>query len=190
MTREDREELVARLMAEGLDHYGHDRVDRAVACWRQVLDIAPGHPEASDYLRSAGYEDPAPASARGPGGVELTGEARQLFQAGRARDALELLESLDRAGELPVQGLVELIRSHLFVRLLARTGQGEHVPRLRLRAEEILKFNLPAGAGFLLSMVDGATSVNDIVALAGMDPFEALQILERLADAGIVEMAA
>ena len=56
--------------------------------------------------------------------------------------------------------------------------------------QEVLGFNLPANAGFLLSMIDGNTSVSDLVTLTGMDPFDALQIFHRLMDAGIVEVAA
>jgi hypothetical protein len=64
------------------------------------------------------------------------------------------------------------------------------VPRLRLGSQEILRFNLPADAGFLLSMVDGATPAADLVALSGMDPFDALRALQRLLEAGILEVAA
>ena len=39
-------------------------------------------------------------------------------------------------------------------------------------------------------MIDGNTSVDDLVALAGMEPFEALHMLAKLMDAGIVEVEA
>ena len=50
-----------------------------------------------------------------------------------------------------------------------------------------MKFNLPATAGFVLSQVDGATSVTDLVSLSGLDEFDTLRILSHLLDAGIVE---
>jgi hypothetical protein len=37
-------------------------------------------------------------------------------------------------------------------------------------------------------MVDGHTSVNEILALSGMDPFDAVRVVGKLLDAGIVEV--
>ena len=54
----------------------------------------------------------------------------------------------------------------------------------------MLRFNLPANAGFVLSMIDGHTNVSDLLALTGMDPFDALHVFTRLVDAGIVEVRA
>jgi hypothetical protein len=48
---------------------------------------------------------------------------------------------------------------------------------------------LPANAGFVLSMVDGSTSVNEILALSGMDPFEAVRVVNKLLEVGIVEVS-
>jgi transcription initiation factor IIE alpha subunit len=49
---------------------------------------------------------------------------------------------------------------------------------------------MPPNAGFVLSMIDGHTSADELVALASMDPFEALHTLAKLMDAGIVEVRA
>ena len=54
----------------------------------------------------------------------------------------------------------------------------------------MLKYNLPAAAGFLLSAIDGRISVDELIAVSGMDPFEALRALANLLDAGIVEARA
>jgi hypothetical protein len=53
-----------------------------------------------------------------------------------------------------------------------------------------MKYNLPATAGFLLSLIDGRTCVDELLALSGMDPFDVLRGLSNLLDAGIVEAAA
>ena len=60
--------------------------------------------------------------------------------------------------------------------------------KLKITPEEIMRYNLPANAGFVLSMVDGNTSVNEILALSGMDPFDAVRVVNRLLEAGIVEV--
>ena len=57
---------------------------------------------------------------------------------------------------------------------------------VEMAAEDLMKFNLPSGAGFLLSRIDGLTPVEDLVAVSGMDPFEAVHTLGRLLEADIV----
>jgi hypothetical protein len=72
----------------------------------------------------------------------------------------------------------------------ARVGSGAAVPAVRIPAQQVMQFNLPAAAGFLLSLVDGSTSVDDLMAVSGMDPFDALRALSNLLQAGIVESRA
>jgi hypothetical protein len=62
------------------------------------------------------------------------------------------------------------------------------VPHVLLGPDRILRFDLPPSAGFVLSMIDGNTAVEDLVPLTGMDPFDALATLGRLQDAGIIEV--
>ena len=53
---------------------------------------------------------------------------------------------------------------------------------------EITKFNLPKDAGFLLSLMDGVTSLDNLMTVSGMDSFEALRTTKNLIDIGIVRM--
>jgi hypothetical protein len=80
-----------------------------------------------------------------------------------------------------------MVRSRLLDRYRERVGGMDVVPSVRVGARELLKFNLPASTGFLLSLVDGKTSVNDLISLSGLDPFETLRMLANLLDAGVVE---
>ena len=194
---ESNEQKIARLMAEGLDHYGQDEIDRAVACWRAVLALAPHHEVARDYLEVAGFaaggDASKPPPPRGPGrAAELLRDALALSERGSELEALELLEGVAREtpGQLEAQATLELLRAHLYQRQRARTKGGEGVLRVRLGPQEILRFNLPPNAGFVLSMIDGHTSADELVALTAMDPFEALHTLGKLMDAGIVEVRA
>ena len=50
---------------------------------------------------------------------------------------------------------------------------------------EVRLFNLPADAGFLLSLVDGKTTIQEIVSISGMDAFDSFRILKCLLDAKI-----
>lgn len=180
------EQRIAQLMAEGLDHYGQDRVERAVTCWQEVLALNPKHKVARDYLEAAGYSSHGSAEPRR--GASSAQEAVEMFRSGRVVEAVELLESTSGSDALDAQATLDLLRSRLYQQYRADTGGGEGVPGVRMRPDEILEFNLPANAGFLLSMVDGNTTTDELVTLSGMDPFDALHVLHKLVRAGIVEV--
>jgi tetratricopeptide (TPR) repeat protein len=192
------EQRVARLMAEGLDHYGQDRIDRAAACWRAVLALDPSHEVARDYLEVAGFgagaaSAAAPAAPAGnSAGAAFLREGLESVARGGELEALELLESAVREAPegLEAHAALDLVRASLYRRQRARTQDGAGVLRVRLGPDDILRFNLPANAGFVLSMIDGHTSADELVALTNMDPFEALHTLGKLLDAGIVEVKA
>jgi len=192
---ETNEQKIARLMAQGLDHYGQDEIERAVACWRDVLALDPRHEVARDYLEVAGFATGAaekPAAGTPRLALELLREARALMERGADNEALELLESAAREApsQLEAQAALELERASLYQRHRVRTKGGAGVMRVRLGPQEILRFNLPPNAGFVLSMIDGHTSADELVALGAMDPFETLHTLGKLMDAGIVEVRA
>jgi tetratricopeptide (TPR) repeat protein len=192
----DAGDQIRRLMAQGLDLYALGQVAEAIACWRRVLSLDPKHAEARDYLSAAGGEPDAlartavPAAApEAPAGSAMTAEAVRLLRAGKPGDALDLLESQTRAApdDLDAQAYRELARAALLRVYRARTGSGERVPFVRIAPNEVLKYNLPAPAGFLLSMIDGTISIDELLSVSGMDPFDALRALHNLLDAGIVE---
>jgi len=195
---EGKRERIARLLREGLDHYGEGRSSEAARAWNEVLYLDPAHAEARDYLATLGSEArPAPRPAAAPaagraGGGDLAEDALRLMREGNLEAALELLEAASRrdTGRMDLQGYLEMLKSRLHERYRERVGGPASVPRLLMRPDEVLRFNLPATAGFLLSLVDGQTSVEDLVSLSGLDAFEALRVLAGLLDAGIIRSAA
>jgi len=205
---------IRALMTEGLNQYALGDVDRAVDCWRQVLAIESDHAEALDYLRAAGFEpggepvsepmepeletapgdpeptsrDPEPEPVRNP----LLDEALKCFRSGDLKGAVDLLEQhTEEAPEnLQAQAYLDLARSKLVGAYRKQVGDLSAVPTVRIPPEEIMKYNLPARAGFVLSLVDGATSTGELLTLSGMDPFDTLRVLTHLIDADIVEAQA
>lgn len=190
---ESEEGRVSRLMEEGLRHYGEGQMDQAAACWREVLRLEPGHARARDYLTTAGFEtgEIELTEASGEGDASLLADALELFRKGEALEALELFETLARENprRMGIQGYFELVRSHLFEYFRERVADASRVLKVKITPEEVMRFNLPANAGFVLSMVDGSTSVNEILALSGMDPFDAMRVVHNLLEAGIVEVS-
>ena len=182
-------ERIARLLAEGLELFGEDRIEQAVLRWREVVALDPAHREARDYLESAGYTAAPEASGReGSLGAQALAQAA----AGEAEEALPLLRTAAEAApeDLELQASLELVRAHLYAYYQERTRQGAGRPRVRVGAGELMRFNLPPDAGFVLSLVDGHTRVEELITVSGMDPFDVLHLLGRLATAGIIEMAA
>jgi len=180
-------------MEEGLRHYGEGKTAQAAGCWRQVLELEPGHPGARDYLRSAGFETVGiePSESVGEEREGLLADALELLRKGEAQESLEMFETLAREnpGRLETQGYLELIRSHLYLRYRERFRDASSVLKVKITPQEMMRFNLPANAGFVLSMIDGKTSVSEILALSGMDPFDAVRVVHKLLEAGIVEVS-
>lgn len=186
---------IERLVREGLDAFGIGDVDRAVECWQGALRLDPDHAEAREFLETAlsssrdGSLAPPPSE---PGEDPLSSEsllrdARELVRRDdleSALDHLTLVAQLD-PGRGEVQGYIDMVRSRLLRRYRAKLGERRWVPRVVAKPEAIKRYNLSADAGFLLSLLDGATSVEQLLSLSGMDAFQALRILSRLVDAGI-----
>jgi tetratricopeptide (TPR) repeat protein len=180
---ESRAERTARLLAEGLELFGQDRIEQAIACWREVLALDPTRREARDYLESAGAPV-APAEERASAAQGLA-----LAEQGDFEQALALLRSAAARAprDLETQAALDLVRARLYAKYRQRmSGSGR--PRLRVGQEQLLHFDLPPEAGFLLSMLDGRTRVEELMAVAGLDPLDVLHLLSRLEQAGIVEV--
>jgi tetratricopeptide (TPR) repeat protein len=188
---ESKEVLISRLMEEGLRYYGEGQMEQAAECWQEVLRLDPDHPEAHDYLETAGFDDGAIelSETTGEGDANLLADALELFRQGELRESLELFETLaqQNPGRMEVQGYYELVRSHLFGYFRERVPEASGVLKVKIGPEEIMKYNLPADAGFLIAMIDGSTSAHEVLALSGMDPFDGVRMIHRLLEAGIVE---
>lgn len=202
------------LLRRGLQHYGTGEVAEALHCWREVLTLDPEHEEARDFLATASAatdeelvagpagpearvpqaEPPAVAAAPPVAGADpldvLIADAQRLLEDGDLEAGLDLFEAVARRDpmRLDVQGWIEHTRSRLVKHYRERLGDLTALPRQRIFDRDVLRFNLPAAAGFLLSLTDGETSVGDLVSLSGMDAFEALRVLHALLEAGIVSV--
>jgi tetratricopeptide (TPR) repeat protein len=200
---------IERLVREGLDCFGEGEVARAIECWEEVLRLDPHHAQALDYLGTARAEegvgpeeeefefvgsDPGADSSEGrERSLEgLLGAAQGLLRKQDLEGALALFETAAEMDprRIEIEGYIDMIRSRLLKAYRERVGGGQTVPRLLVDLAEVTRYDLHTDAGFLLSLLDGATSIDDLVSLSGMDAFEALRILSNLIDAGIVESGA
>jgi len=75
---------------------------------------------------------------------------------------------------------------HLYSARLGGTGA---VPRLNLPASEVRWLGLDHRAGFLLSLIDGEHSIDELLDIAAMPRLAVLKTLIELLDAGTIESA-
>lgn len=185
---ESKEAKIARLLQEGLDHYGEGRADEAGRCWGEVLFLDPESREARDYMESLEGEGGFEGERTQGAGSSIAADALQLMHEGHLEASLELFETLTRreSDPLEVHGYLEMVRSKLLDQYREQVGGLDAVPRVELAGPELMHINLPSTTGFLLSLVDGSTSVHDLISLSGMDAFDTLRVLNGLVDAGVV----
>jgi hypothetical protein len=101
-------------------------------------------------------------------------------------------------GETPAEEGVELdalaaadeadILAEIGDAYLARLGGRTHVPFTRASREAALRVPLDHWAGFVLSLIDGAVSVEDIVDASSLPEVEALRLLCELRDRGLIDV--
>lgn len=186
------EQEIDQLLKKGLDHYGVGEVSEAMQAWEQALALDPNNEQASDYVdnadrrrKPAALEDGATAGSF----HDLVSHGQRLVAGNNLEGALELFsraESADVAA-LELGATVDLVRSCLLREYREEIGGRDAQPALRADSEALEQINLPADAGFMLSLVDGLTKLEDLVSLSGMDKFDAVRILRSLWRAGLVE---
>jgi len=178
---------VAKLLQRGLELYGTGEIPRAFMLWNEALELDPGNEEALDYIRDADRRSRPRANHGDTPSASIVWDARRLAQGGEEEAALELLVSAPNSVTLQCESMIELLRARIFRKYQSVLGDLEQIPRVKEDAVDLLGQNLPPSAGFLLSMVDGLTSLSDLVTVSGMDRFEALRSLHCMSEAGILE---
>jgi hypothetical protein len=73
---------------------------------------------------------------------------------------------------------------------LERLGSREAVPYVAVARRELVALALDHWTGFVLSLVDGATSVEDILDVSPMPEHEALHVLDQLQERGLIKIRA
>ena len=112
-------------------------------------------------------------------------EALRCEDLESALDLFQVASQLD-PDRFEIEGYVDLVRSHLLKRYRERVGDLQAVPRLLVGEDEVRRFNLAPDGGFMLSLVDGSTSFEQLVSLSGMAAFDAFRNLCAMRDAGIL----
>lgn len=130
---------------------------------------------------------PKPAATPSPDDTPLR-EMRERFSLGDYSGALVVAESI--LEEEPTHGeasrLAENCRGVLQQMYVARLGALDRVPFVAVPREQLRWLSIDHRAGFVLSHVDGISSLEQILDVSGMPTLDALRILYELVQQRVI----
>jgi hypothetical protein len=136
----------------------------------------------------------APVETRIMGGVhsmkQLVEEAKQKLMKGRPEEALDLLREIEpESGEdhSEVISLIERAENDTIRDMYSRLAP-DKIPHVIIPFEELGTVQLTPQEGFILSRLDGIWDIRSIVSITPMKEVDALRMLKRLIDRGIVDL--
>ena len=140
--------------------------------------------ESSDVVRLVTARSRPPGSSE----VDLAGQMRDRLAVGDFSGSLQLAELIlgADARHEEAQRIAARAKEHLVQFHLARLGGLSAVLRVRVVGADVRWLGLDHRAGFLLSVVDGTTTVEEIVDVSSMPRHEALRLLAELLEASAV----
>ncbi|MCA9602014.1 MAG: hypothetical protein KC417_08320 [Myxococcales bacterium] len=130
--------------------------------------------------------------SRPPGRVDLASDMRDRLALDDFTGALRAAELVlgSDPNNAEARGVVAACRERLSQMYLSRVGSTESVPQVIVPDAEIRWLGLDHRAGFLLSRVDGMSTVDEIIDMSGMERLEALKILAELVEANAIRLMA
>ena len=151
-----------------------------------LFDLPRVSPPAGIPAAPPAAEDRPSSASSDPTVVEM----KQRHAAGDFSGALAVAERLlqrDPEHDL-ARRMTELCQQALVRMYSGRLGSLEQRLRVSVAPDQIRWLSLDHRAGFLLSLVDGRSSVEEVLDASGMPRFEALRILVHLLDQRVVAL--
>jgi len=117
-------------------------------------------------------------------------EVRDRFDVGDFTGALVLAEGILELDTENADALLyaEHCRDVLKQMYLSRIGGVRRVPQVAMSPEELRWLALDHRGGFLLSLVDGRCSVDEILDMSGMTDLDALRVLMQLLQQNVIKI--
>jgi tetratricopeptide (TPR) repeat protein len=144
----------------------------------------PPKPEEAAKVAPSPPSPPPPEADR----EAKINQAKGLFKEGQFELAMEMFESIlsEEPDNLDVQGYYEMARNQQLKHYKSEVGELSQIPRVLKEASEIRKLNLDHEQGFILSLIDGRISYDDVFSLSNMDGFKTYRIIYQLLCQGII----
>lgn len=204
------EATIQELLERGLYHYGLGEIKKALDFWREVLRREPGNETAREYLeielgRSVEAPAPARASESLPEAEVIAEESERAAPAlrpefmegqnylhrGEAALAISAFETAHRqdSGNPIYWAHVELARAKLIKEVIDQMGGLANVPVLKVPLTDLIgQKSFSQEEGFVLSLLSGETSLEDLVALCPLPRFLTYRTLYLLLKDGLLEV--
>jgi hypothetical protein len=148
--------------------------------------VAPPPDASIEFEESALSEEEALAleEADDP---ELT-PVRERFERGDYFGAALRAEALleRRPDFAAARRYLDAARDALVQMYIGRLGSGSQVLRVAMRPDEIQGLSLDHRSGFLISLIDGVATLDEILDMSGMPPLDALRLLYEMREQGVV----
>ncbi|MBI2389466.1 MAG: hypothetical protein HYV09_07700 [Deltaproteobacteria bacterium] len=167
--------------------FEHERPARRLASLSEPPAIELGFDDESDPAaealdlvgRHADASLPAAEPSRRP---DPLAELRERYALGDFSGALTIAEAIleQEPGNADAQRYSESCRDVLKQMYSARLGSLEQVPVVAVPAEQLRWLTLDHRSGFLLSHVDGVSTLEEILDISGMPHLEAMRIIYEL----------
>ena len=143
---------------------------------------------------SSNAPGPAPvapvAAAKGndPSAQGQVGEMRDRFSLGDYSGALIVAEAIleSDAKHAEARQVVQHCRRVLEQMYIARIGPLTRVPSVAVPRDQLRWLSIDHRGGFLLSLIDGVSTLEMILDVSGMPPLDALRILYELAQQRVI----
>jgi len=121
--------------------------------------------------------------------AQLIAEAGLLFQSRAFEQSLEVLERVSR--EFPpvddqLRAYLEAARNGLYEVLKQQWPRPDLIPEIRMNGSQVMQLKLSPEAGFILSRVDGVSTVEEILSVGALDPNTTLRALSQLLRSGVI----
>ncbi|MFO0735885.1 MAG: hypothetical protein U0270_08395 [Labilithrix sp.] len=153
----------------------------------------PSLPEDAPATVAAPPVDPPPATAekvpskKPPAGER---EMNDRVSVGDYSGALEIAEAIlaEKPNDSAARACADSCRQVLRKMYAARIGPLDRVPSVAVARDQLRWLSIDHKAGFVLSLVDGVSSLEMIIDVSGMPELDTLRILSELAQQRIISL--
>lgn len=176
------QELINRYLDEGLVLYGLGEFKKAVEKWRQILKIDPDNEQAKDYIISAGYsveeED------------NTLQKIKELINERKFEEAYDLAKPyIDVEPEnTELKHYMEILNDSLNEKYNRTFKNLKAIPKMKVDLTDLLNYSLTQQDGFVISLIDGKSTIQEIIDTSGINAFDCKRILSKLMTLGIIEI--
>jgi tetratricopeptide (TPR) repeat protein len=200
---------IQELLEKGLYFYGLGEVKKAIAIWNQVLERDPGNETAREYIEIETGRVPEPKAPEREEEEEILDPGAEVTEnlpdaSALADDFLEgqrLIQHEDWAQVIrefeaahrfdPANSLywthVELARAALIKSVIERAGGIHAGVSLKIPLTELIgRKNFTQEEGFVLSLISGDITLEDVISLSPIPRFQTYQIINGLIEDGLL----